>query len=115
MENIDTISNEVVPQTKVCKVCKIEKSVSDFYSTQRKHKKTREYKTTCKQCCIIINTDPEIKKRKSEFDKQYRDKNKQAINLQRKAYREANKEFLKTKRAKFYSENKKRIRKYWKE
>ena len=73
---------------KECTRCKKIKSMEDFY---KKSDKNDGRGSCCKEC--ESDKQRESKKYK-EYQKEYREKNKDKIKVQRKQYREANKEEL---------------------
>ena len=85
---------------KECTRCKKIKSMEDFY---KKSDKNDGRGSCCKEC--ESDKQRESKKYK-EYQKEYREKNKDKIKVQRKQYREANKEEL-AKRSKIWRENNK--------
>lgn len=77
-------------ETKVCRICGIEKPISDF------NKAKKWYQNRCKQC-------------QSEYAKKYREKNKAKLSLKAKNYYQNNKEKIKDNTRNSYKKNKDKI------
>lgn len=78
---------------KICKKCDIEKDISFFYL---KKDNKDGYSTNCKECNII-------------YSREYREKNTEIINEQRKEYREKNTENIKKRNKEYHEKNKQEI------
>lgn len=110
----------------ICKKCKIEKELKEFYF----RKEVGEYRKVCKKC-YLINCDeyrknnPEkeklrhskymnkqgIKEKNSIRKKEWKTKNKEIIQIKDKLYREKNKDKIKEWHKQNYIENKESIKK----
>lgn len=77
-------------ETKICRICGIEKPISDF------NKAKKWYQNRCKQC-------------QSEYVKNYREKNKVKLSLKAKKYYQNNKEKIKENTRNAYKKDKDKI------
>jgi len=104
------MTDEIIPQlTKICTKCKIEKDIDMFHNYKYGvHGK----KPHCKECAIAYSRKykeehkSEIKLKKPQQDKKYREKNKEKISFMAKIYRENNKEKISKKHKEWRDKNK---------
>jgi hypothetical protein len=110
-------------ETKICKICKIEKEISEFY---KKKNGLYDVNTFCKLCSKEISAkkykenseernlksklwrqnNPEKRK---EVTSNYRNKNKEKLKISNKEYREKNKEKERIRLKKYYQNNKEKV------
>jgi hypothetical protein len=96
--------NKEPPTTKVCKVCAVEKDISEFNKSVRKSRDTIEYSAKCKDCFRTTRI------RNEGYDKSYHKNNKERIKERGKLYRENNREEIKRRKREYYRRNKTEIR-----
>lgn len=101
-----------VKMNKECNKCKIDKDISEFYKRSGRGTGLAGYTHICKSC--TRKTNREYNKNDGEFDekeyqKKYREKNKEILNEYIKKWREDNKESIKIKRGVYYSDKKEKI------
>lgn len=80
-------------ETKICKICGIEKSLSNFYFRND----TKNYRNECIKC-------------HSEKTKKYREENKEHLAIKRKKWQEENRDALLLMKAKYRERNRETIR-----
>lgn len=75
---------DIYPSTKICSKCKIEQPINNFHKDKRNKS---NHRAKCKTC---VNFDQQIYRDNNgsnlEYQKEYRKKNKDKINIQRKQY-----------------------------
>lgn len=86
-------------ETKICKICLIEKELSEFRFVFRKDGRKNNYRNECKAC-------------ESEYNKKYREINNKKISINDKERRENNKESISEYNKKYREENKEYYIKY---
>lgn len=90
--------------TKICKTCREEKPLTEFY----RHCGFKDgYRASCKACAnvAIYRWNSEQRVKKLAINNAWRNKNKEHVRAQRRARDAANSEAVKAKRRKWYAEN----------
>lgn len=90
-------------ETKICKVCGVEKNINEFYF----RKDNNKYRNECIECHKMkgkeyINKNKDKLKEKSRI---YRETHRKEILLKKAEYREKNREQLKEKAKQYYKDN----------
>ncbi len=90
--------------TRICKKCKIEKNIVDFYFIKPKNR----YKRVCKTCILEQSKNYYYKNQDKVIKRhvEYNNKNKEYLREKQGIYREVNKEKIKIYHQKRYLENK---------
>lgn len=90
-------------ETKICKICGIEKSLSNFYFRND----TKNYRNECIKCHSEKTKKyrEENKEYLAEKNKKWREKNRNILLLKKAKYREKNREIIKEKARIYYKEN----------
>lgn len=96
---------------KTCTKCKIEKEFSEFYKKINRGEGLAGYSSICKSCLRKTNKECGDLFNKKEYNKFYREKNKDRLNEYTKQWRIENKEKMKNQRKIYYQENKEIIKK----
>lgn len=88
-------------QNKVCKKCKKDKDIEQFY---KNNNKKDGYSNICKEC---IKKYYQLNKEKIiQRQRDYYKNNKEKVDLKKKEYRKTNKEKIKKQRQRYYKKNK---------
>lgn len=90
-------------ETKICKVCGVEKSLEQFYF----RKDTNKYRNECNECRAKKTKQycEENREYLAEKAKKWREKNRNILLLKKAKYREKNREIIKEKARIYYKEN----------
>jgi hypothetical protein len=107
-------------ETRVCKQCKIEKSVDNFGKLKNKLNGEARYRSKCAECRNIENAEyykvhrEEIVGKKDPVKiklshRKYYDNNREGILVQKREYNKKNKDVMKIKRSEYYLNNREEI------
>ncbi|MEM4994877.1 HNH endonuclease [Priestia sp. SB1] len=102
---------------KICKVCNIEKPLSEFYSQEKKKANGEKYiyfRPDCIECTIERGRINQLKK--SDYYKEYRKNyykvNKEAQRLRKRKWRRESRGYIREYHKNYYSENKEKFANY---
>lgn len=99
--------------TKICKICKINKKLDLFYKYEYKYKgqNTLKYRSLCIECFNEKYYHLQ-KERRDNYQKEYKEKNKEAVSVKRKESYQKNKEEELEQNREYVKKNLQKVRTY---